>query len=95
MLKSRGRRSGRVAEGTPLLRVQVKYNWPRGFESLLLRHRIRPVGRPSCGVFLWCARHERVLTVKVPSAGGSTKRIAKDKDVRREAEPSMSKYFPT
>ena len=31
------RRSGRVAEGTPLLRVQIKYNWSRGFESLLLR----------------------------------------------------------
>lgn len=32
------RRSGRVAEGTPLLRVQTGKNRSRGFESLLLRH---------------------------------------------------------
>ena len=37
----RGRRSGRVAEGTPLLRVQIKNNWSRGFESLLLRQRLQ------------------------------------------------------
>ena len=32
------RRSGREVECTPLLRVQVQYIGPRGFESLLLRH---------------------------------------------------------
>lgn len=32
------RRSGRVAEGTPLLRVQTGKNRSRGFESLFLRH---------------------------------------------------------
>ena len=31
-------RNGRVAEGTPLLRVQTGKNRSRGFESLLLRH---------------------------------------------------------
>ena len=35
------RRNGRVAEGTPLLRVQIKNNWSRGFESLLLRQKIQ------------------------------------------------------
>lgn len=32
------RRNGRVAEGTPLLRVQTGKNRSRGFESLFLRH---------------------------------------------------------
>lgn len=34
------RRSGRVAEGTPLLRVQTGKNRSRGFESLLLRQNV-------------------------------------------------------
>ena len=38
--KPLGWRSGRVAEGTPLLRAQINIYWSRGFESLLLRHQV-------------------------------------------------------
>ena len=38
-----------MAEGTPLLRAQIKYTWSRGFESLLLRQNTKkgfPSGKP-------------------------------------------------
>ena len=38
--KPLGWRSGRVAEGTPLLRAQINIYWSRGFESLLLRQQV-------------------------------------------------------
>lgn len=45
--KPLGWRSGRVAEGTPLLRAQINIYWSRGFESLLLRQQVSYF--PLCG----------------------------------------------
>lgn len=60
--KPLGWRSGRVAEGTPLLRAQINIYWSRGFESLLLRHQVFSSEIPLT-IFL---RNLNFSTVQIP-----------------------------